>query len=80
VQMIIMAPNKRWSDLTAKEKAPFVLRGVLQFALLVAALADIYRRPAGEINGSKWLWVAASFANFMGVGPIAYFFFGRKRA
>jgi len=27
--MIIMAPNKRWSDLTARQKAPFVLRGVL---------------------------------------------------
>ena len=78
--MIIMAPNKRWSDLTAREKTPFVLRGIVQFALLAAALADIYRRPAQEINGSKWLWSAVAFANFMGIGSIAYFAFGRKRA
>jgi phospholipase D-like protein len=77
--MIIMARNKKWSDLTARQKAPFVLQGVVQFALLAAALADIYRRPAEEIRGSKWPWVAAAFANFMGIGPIAYFLFGRKR-
>jgi hypothetical protein len=50
--MIIMAPNKRWGDLTATEKTPCVFRGIVQFALLAAALADIYRRPAREINGS----------------------------
>ena len=77
--MIFMPRNKSWSDLTARQKAPFVLRGIVQFALLVAALADIYRRPAEEIKGSKWLWVAASLMNFMGIGPIAYFLFGRKR-
>jgi hypothetical protein len=80
MKMIVMAPNKKWSDLTAREKAPFVVRGIVQFALLAAALVDIHRRPAEEINGSKWLWRAVAFANFMGIGPIAYFLFGRKRA
>ncbi|HET7271773.1 MAG TPA: hypothetical protein VFI90_11880 [Rubrobacter sp.] len=73
-----MAPNKRWSELTVKQKAPFVLRGIVQFALLAAALADIYRRPEEEIRGGKWLWSAAAFVNFMGIGPIAHFVFGRK--
>jgi len=80
VMEIIMLRNKKWSDLTTREKTPFVLRGIVQFALLVAALADIYRRPVEEIRGSKWLWSAVAFANFMGIGPIAYFAFGRKRA
>ena len=75
-----MAPNKKWSDLTTRQKAPFVLRGIVQFTLLVAALADIRRRSVQEINGSKRLWTAAAFVNFMGIGPIAYFAFGRKRA
>jgi hypothetical protein len=44
---------------------------VVQIALLVAALADIRRRPADNINGSKKLWVGLSFINF--VGSIAYF-------
>ena len=78
--MIIMPRNRKWSDLTALQKLPFVLRGIVQFVLLVAALADIYRRPAEKIRGSKWLWSAAAFVNFMGIGPIAYFLFGRKHA
>ena len=76
--MIIMTTNEKWSDLTARQKAPFVLRGIVQLALLAAALADIHRRPAEEINGSKWLWSVVAFANFMGIGPITYFVFGRK--
>ena len=80
MKMIIMAPNKKWSDLTAKEKAPFVVRGIVQFALLAAALVDIHRRPAEEIRGNKWVWSAVALVNFMGIGPIAYFLFGRKRA
>jgi hypothetical protein len=78
MQMIIMPRNKKWSDLTTKQKVPFVLRGIVQVALLAATLADIYRRPAEEIRGSKWLWSAAAFVNFMGIGPITYFAFGRK--
>ena len=78
--MIIMPRNKKWSDLSSGQKAPFVLQGIVQFALLAAALADIYRRPAEEINGSKWLWSAVALVNFMGFGPIAYFVFGRKHS
>ena len=80
MQMIVMAPNKNWSDLTAREKAPFVNRGIAKFALLAAAFPNIHRRPAEVINGSKWLWRVVAFANFMGKGPIANFLFGRKRA
>ena len=79
MEMIVIPRNKHWSDLTPKQKAPLVLRGVVQMALLAAALADIYRRPAEEIRGSKRLWSLVAFANFMGIGPIAYFAFGRKR-
>lgn len=77
--MIVMPRNKKWGDLTARQKVPFILRGIVQMALLAAALADIYRRPAEEIRGGKWLWSAVAFVNFMGIGPIAYFLFGRKR-
>jgi hypothetical protein len=80
MEMIVMPRNKRWNELTTRQKTPFVLRGIFQFALLAAALLDICRRPAEEIKGSKWLWSPVAFVSFMGTGPIAYFLFGGKRA
>jgi hypothetical protein len=69
--------RKKWSDLSTGQKRGIVLSGVVQIGLLIAALKDIYRRPAGEIRGSKWVWTAVSFINF--AGPISYFAFGRGR-
>ena len=69
---------KQWQDLTDLQKRGIVvLLGALQMTLLAAALIDIRRRPADAINGSKRLWTAVVFIN--GIGPIAYFVFGRKR-
>jgi hypothetical protein len=70
--------RKQWSDLTDAQKRGFVLLGALQLGLLITALIDIRRRPAADINGSKRLWTAVVFNN--GIGPIAYFLFGRRRA
>jgi len=68
---------KQWQDLTDRQKRGIVVLGALQITLLAAALIDIRRRPADAINGSKRLWTAVVFIN--GIGPIAYFVFGRKR-
>jgi hypothetical protein len=68
---------KKWSDLTPGQRAGAVAMMVVQVSLLIAALVDIRRRPAEQINGSKRLWVGVAFINF--IGPIAYFVFGRKR-
>jgi hypothetical protein len=67
----------QWSELTTTQRRGIVLVGIVQVALLAAALFDIRRRSADQINGSKLLWTALAFVNF--VGPIAYFLFGRKR-
>lgn len=72
-----MSRKKRWEELSRAQKLAIMLLGVLQIALLAAALWDIRRRPEAEINGRKGLWTAAAFINF--VGPVAYFIFGRKR-
>jgi hypothetical protein len=71
-------PRQRWSDLTEAQKGGLLLLGLVQCGLLAAALLDIRRRSAAEIKGSKRLWTAAVFVNF--IGPIAYFVFGRKRS
>ena len=70
--------KKRWKDLTVVEKIGVTLMGIVQLLLLVAALWDIRRQPADEINGSKRWWTAAVFVNF--IGPISYFLFGKRRS
>ena len=69
--------KKRWSELSEPQRAAIVGGGAVQLGLLVAALADLRRRPSSQVNGPKPLWFAISFVNF--VGPLAYFALGRKR-
>ena len=69
--------KQRWSDLSPTQQKATVGAGIVQVALCVAALVDIRRRPAEEINGRKPMWVALAFVNT--IGPLAYFGFGRKR-
>ncbi|NTU85609.1 MAG: PLDc_N domain-containing protein [Chloroflexales bacterium] len=69
--------HKRWMDLSPAQRRLIIALASLQFSLLVAALVDIIRRPAEQINGSKWAWAAASLLSI--VGPLAYFRFGRRR-
>jgi hypothetical protein len=73
----VVVANKRWSELSTGQRRGIVLSGAVKVALLMAALADIWRRPKEEIRGDKRLWAALSFVNF--IGPISYFLFGRKR-
>jgi hypothetical protein len=73
-----VASKKQWNDLSPQKQATIGLAGLIQVALLGAALIDIRRRPAEQINGSKKLWTLVAFINF--VGPITYFVFGRKRS
>ena len=68
----------RWDDLSDRQKTLFLVAASVQASLLLMALAGIYRRPAGEIRGSKRAsWAAASFVDF--VGPVSYILFGRRR-
>lgn len=68
-----------WRELTARQRQAMMIRGALQLGLLSAALYDLRRRPASQIRGPKPLWVAVSFANYLGAGPLAYFLLGRRR-
>lgn len=72
-----VAKRKKWSELSGPAKAASVLMGLIQVGLLFAALYDIRKRPAEQINGSKAMWVGLAFINT--IGPIAYFVKGRKR-
>ena len=70
--------KKQWKDMSPMQRAGMLFGISLQISLLVSALIDIRRRPAAQIRGSKGLWTAIAFINF--VGPISYFIFGRTAA
>ena len=72
-----MAAKKKWSDYSKRSRALIVAVGVVEVGLLVAALIDIRRRPADQIEGSKRMWTGLVFIDI--AGPIAYFVFGRRR-
>ena len=71
-----MDRRKRWSDLSERQQRAIMVAGGVQVLLAAAALLDLWRRPGEQIRGSKKLWTAAAFVNF--VGPLAYFAFGRR--
>ena len=68
--------KKKWSDLTRGQQAAIVVAGCVQVSLAAAAWADLARRPAEEVVGSKGKWAAIIAINF--VGPVAYFARGRR--
>ena len=69
--------KQKFADLPPAQQRAIVIAGAVQLTLLAAALFDISRRPQDQIKGPKPLWVGVSFINT--IGPLAYFFFGRKR-
>jgi hypothetical protein len=71
-----MNKRKRWSELSTRQRTSIMVAGVLQMLLAAAALLDLRRRPGEQVRGSKKLWAAATFVNF--VGPLAYLAFGRR--
>lgn len=70
--------RRPWGELSKGRQVSVVIGAIIQVSLLVIALMDIKRRPAGLIRGGKALWVGLSFINY--VGPLAYFVIGRKRS
>ena len=64
-------------ELGRRQRAMMGVAALVQLGLLTAAQIDLLRRPAERVRGSKWGWRAATLVNF--AGPLAYFFFGRRR-
>jgi hypothetical protein len=75
-----MNRGRRWSDLSERNRRLVVVGAVLEGALKIAALIDLKRRPAIEIRGHKWIWATVvTLVNSVGVVPLAYLLFGRRR-
>jgi hypothetical protein len=71
---------KRWNDLSAGTRRLIVIVGSVEAMLKAAALADLARRPARRVRGSKLRWATAIvLVNSAGAVPLAYFLYGRRR-
>jgi len=71
-------PLPTWNSLTTPQKAAIALAGTVQAGLFAAAWTDLNGRSDARLNGSKAVWRAALFLNF--VGPLAYFAAGRQKS
>jgi hypothetical protein len=76
---LVLPRGTGWHELTRRQLAGAITRGTIQLGLLAAALRDLRRRPADAVRGPKAVWVAVSGVNYLGLGPLAYFAFGRRR-
>lgn len=54
------------------------IMGLVNLALVILAWRDIIKRKPEQINGKKWVWMIVSLVEF--VGPILYYFIGRKKS
>jgi hypothetical protein len=71
---------KRWSDLSSRQRTFVVLLGAAETVLKIVMLLDLRKRPADQVRGPKRLWAATALLGTAGLAPLAYLFFGRRRA
>ena len=70
---------RRWQDLSPRTRRLIVIGGTVDGALRIAALADLRRRPAAQVRGSKrWWGLGLGLVNSAGALPAAYFLLGRR--
>jgi hypothetical protein len=75
-----MAARKQWSEIDEPTRKLIIAVAIADGTLRVAALIDIWRRPASQIRGRKWIWATAvAVVSSAGVLPISYFAFGRQQ-
>jgi hypothetical protein len=70
-----MARKVQWSDLSDRQRKVVVVAGAVEVVLTTIALADLARRPAAQVRGSKAAWAVGCFVQ--PIGPIAYLAWGR---
>lgn len=65
-----------WLDLPTEYRFPLLALIIVEFASKVATWVSLSRRPVDTVRGPRWLWFLLTFVN--GLGPAAYWIFGRK--
>ncbi|MBC7291271.1 MAG: hypothetical protein H5T83_08045 [Actinotalea sp.] len=66
--------QRRWADLTGRQRTAVMAGGAAQLALAAAAWADLAWRPAYQVRGRKPVWAGVIAVSW--VGPVLYFLRG----
>jgi hypothetical protein len=69
--------QRRWRDLTPRQRTGLLGAAAVQLALAATAWADLARRPPAEVAGRKGVWAVVIGVNW--IGPLAYLRWGRRR-
>jgi hypothetical protein len=69
--------NKKWDDLSDRQKTALLVAVSVELALTATALVDLARRPRELVRGPKPLWLLGCFVQPF--GPIAYLTIGARR-
>jgi hypothetical protein len=67
--------RKKWSDLSPTQQRLIAAMAVMEVVVTTAAVADLVRRPADQVRGSKAVWAVGMLVQ--PVGPLAYLGLGR---
>jgi hypothetical protein len=72
------AMNRRpqWNDLSPQQQRGIVVGGIVELVLTAFVLADLAKRPADAVRGSKIAWALACVVQPF--GPLAYLLLGRR--
>ena len=74
-----MVAQRRWIDLSERNRRLLTITAVAEGILKLAALIDLKRRPASQVRGPKWLWATVlAVVGSAGILPLSYFVFGRR--
>ncbi|BAU95897.1 hypothetical protein N24_1635 [Corynebacterium suranareeae] len=66
-----------WLDLPTELRFPLIFAVVAEFATKVSVWVSLKNRAPEKVRGPKWMWFLLTFLN--GVGPAAYWAFGKKK-
>jgi len=75
-----MDVRKRFGALSPRTRKLIIAGGIVEAGLKAVALKDIRQRPASQVRGPKWLWVAALvLVGSFGILPLSYLAYGRRQ-
>ncbi|MER7132693.1 hypothetical protein [Streptosporangium saharense] len=69
--------QKRWRDLTERQRTAILVLASVELSLTATAAVDLWRAPAELVRGDRRLWWPVLLVQPF--GPLLYLLLGRRR-